>query len=115
MTLEHELMTIEKNFWTGGPEAYHQFADNQCLIAFADMAGVVSNGDIARTARKGRWSDIEMKKKGLAELSDTAAVLTYEARTRREDGKPYRAIVSSGYVKRPTGWKLAFHQQTPLG
>ena len=32
----------------------------------------------------------------------------------RKDDQPWRTLVSSGYVKRPDGWKLAFHQQTPL-
>jgi hypothetical protein len=26
----------------------------------------------------------------------------------------YRALVSSGYARRDDGWKMVFHQQTPL-
>ena len=109
-----ELLAIEKHFWTGGPEAYRRHADERCLIAFAEMAGVMSNEDIAKSAEKGRWKDISIEQKGLAPLSDTAAVITYECTAKRKDGQPYRALVSSGYVKRAGGWKLAFHQQTPL-
>lgn len=114
MSLEHDLMTIERNFWTGGPEAYQQFADETCLLAFGDMAGVKSKEEMAKSAEKGRWGELTMKKKGIAQLSDDSAVITYEATTTRKDGKLYHALVSSAYVKRPTGWKLAFHQQTPL-
>ena len=112
--LAEELLAIEKHFWTGGPEVYRRHADERCLIAFAEMAGVMSNGDIAKSAEKGRWKDISIEQKGLARLSDTAAVITYECAAKRKDGQPYRALVSSGYVKRADGWKLAFHQQTPL-
>ena len=112
--LSEQLLAIEKHFWTGGPEAYRQHADDRCLIAFAEMAGVMSNEDIAKSAEKYRWRDISIEQKGLARLSDTAAVITYECSAKRKDGQPYRALVSSGYVNRGDGWKLAFHQQTPL-
>jgi hypothetical protein len=112
--LSQELLAIEKHFWTGDPEVYRRHADERCLIAFAEMAGVMSNEDIAKSAEKGRWKDVSFDQKGLARLSDTAAVITYECTAKRKDGQPYRALVSSGYVKRAGGWKLAFHQQTPL-
>jgi hypothetical protein len=112
--LSEQLLAIEKHFWTGGAEAYRRHADERCLIAFAEMAGVMSNEDIAKSAEKGRWKDVEMEQKGLVQLSDTAAVITYDCSAKRKDGQPYRALVSSGYVKRAEGWKLAFHQQTPL-
>jgi hypothetical protein len=114
MSLENDLLAIEDNFWTGGPEAYQRYADEKCLVAFSEMAGVMSKNDIARSAEKGRWQGVSLKRKGLAQLSDTSAVITYECNATRKDGQPYHALVSSGYVKRADGWKLAFHQQTPL-
>jgi hypothetical protein len=112
--LSEQLLAIENHFWTGGPEAYRQHADDQCLIAFAEMAGVMSNQDIAKSAEEGRWKDVSMERKGIVRLSDAAAVITYECSAKRKEGQPYRALVSSGYVKRADGWKLAFHQQTAL-
>jgi hypothetical protein len=112
--LSEELFAIEKQLWTGSPEAYRRHADERCLVAFAEMAGVMSNEEIARSAEKGRWKDVAIEPKGLAQLSDTATVITYECTAKRKDGQPYRALVSSGYAKRVDGWKLAFHQQTPL-
>jgi hypothetical protein len=114
MSLENELFEIEDNFWRGGPEAYHRHADQQCLVAFSEMAGVMSNDAIAKSAEKGRWHDISVRRKGIAELSDKSAVITYECSAKRKDGQPYHALVSSGYAKREDGWKLAFHQQTPI-
>jgi len=57
---------------------------------------------------------IRLQPRGMALLSETAAVITYECTARRKDGERYRALVSSGYSKLPEGWKLAFHQQTGL-
>jgi len=114
MSLESDLLRIEDHFWTGGPEAYRRYADERCLVAFSEMAGVTSRDDIAKSAEKGRWRDVSLISKGMTQLSDTSAVVTYECNAKRKDGQPYRALVSSGYVRRPEGWKLAFHQQTPL-
>lgn len=114
MSLEDDLFAIEDNFWHGGPEVYQRHADRQCLVAFSGLAGMMSNEDIARSAEKGRWRDVSVKRKGLAQLSDKSAVITYECSAKRKDGQPYHAYVSSGYAKRPDGWKLAFHQQTPV-
>ena len=114
MSLENDLLAIEDHFWTGGPEAYQRYADAECLVAFSELAGVMSNRDIAKSAEKGRWKDVSLVSKGMARLSDTSAIVTYECSAKGKDGKPYHALVSSGYVKRSGGWKLAFHQQTPL-
>lgn len=114
MSLQDDLLKIERSFWTGGPEAYEKNADAQCLVVFTEMARVMRRDDIARTAEKGRWKDVEITPKGLAELSDDSAVVTYECAARRKDDKPYHALVSSAYVRRGEAWKLAFHQQTPL-
>jgi hypothetical protein len=74
----------------------------------------MSRDDIAKSAEKGRWSDLSPTPKGLVRLSDTSVVLSYECAATRKDGHRYRAVVSSGYIKRPDGWKLAFHQQTTM-
>jgi len=114
VSVEKDLYAIEETFWTGGPEAYQRHSDKRCLVVFAEMAGVMTNVDIAKSAEKGRWQDVSMTPKGIAKLSDRSAVISYECKANRKDGDAYRALVSSGYVKRSNGWKLAFHQQTPL-
>jgi hypothetical protein len=114
MALQEELLRIEKNFWTGGPEAYRDHCNKTCLVVFSDTAGVMKREDIAKTAEIGRWEDVSFKPKGIEELSDTSAVVCYDCTARMKDGKPYHAVVSSGYVKTADGWKLTFHQQTPL-
>ena len=110
MTLERELLKIDLGFWSGGPEAYRHHADDKVLVVFKELAGIMSRDDIAKSAEKGRWPDLSPTPKGLVRLSDTSAVLSYQCAATRKDGQPYHAIVSSGYIKRPDGWKLAFHR-----
>ncbi len=96
MSLEQDLLAIEDNFWTGGPEAYRRHADKNCLVAFTEFAGMMSNEDIAKSAANG--NEVSLKPNGIARLSDTSAVITYEC-----NGQPYHALVSSGYAKRSDG------------
>lgn len=115
MALRDELLALEKGFWTGSAEFYRDNLDDHCLTAFAEMAGVFDKDDIARTVGESqRWRDVDLAPKGLVEPAEDFVVLTYQASATRGDGQRYQALVSSGYVKRNGGWKMAFHQQTPL-
>ena len=114
MSLEEDLLAIETELWTGGPQAYRRHTDEECLVVFAEMAKTMSREDVAKTAEKGRWKDVKMTEKGLSKLSDDSVVICYECTATRKDGQSHRALVSSGYAHRPDGWKLAFHQQTKI-
>jgi hypothetical protein len=116
MSTQKDLLALEKKFWTGNSKFYRENVDDSCLVAFgADMAGVMSNKDVAATAKDGnRWKDLDIKLKGLIEPADDVAILSYEANATRSNGEPYSALVSTGYAKRDDGWKMMFHQQTPL-
>jgi hypothetical protein len=103
MSLEEDLLAIETELWTGGPEAFRKHTDAECLVAFAETAGTMSRDEVAKTAEK-----------GLSKLSDSSVVISYECTATRKDGQPDHAFVSSGYAHRAGGWKLAFHQQTKL-
>ncbi|MBL8549548.1 MAG: DUF4440 domain-containing protein [Hyphomonadaceae bacterium] len=114
MPLAEDLMRLERLFWTDGQDAYLQHADPECLVVFAEMAQVLKREDIAKTAEAGRWRDVLMQRKGLVTPTGDCAVLSYEVKAKRADGKDHRAHVSSLYVRRDEGWKLAFHQQTAI-
>jgi hypothetical protein len=116
MTLQDELLDIERGFWTGDAEFYRRHADERCLTAFPGMAAVMSSEEIAGTVGDGpRWDEPDLDVKGLVTPTGDVAILSYETTATRGDGDPYHALVSSAYVRRDDGWKLAFHQQTPLG
>jgi hypothetical protein len=114
MALEQDLLKLEKGFWTEDADYYREHVDEECLLAFADFAGVRGNEEIASMRGDSNWTNINLDEKGLAHLSNEAVVLTYEVSADRKSGEPYKALVSTGYVKRDGEWKMAFHQQTPL-
>jgi hypothetical protein len=114
MSLQKQLWALEYQFWTGGPAFYLENVDGECLVAFSEMAGVMSKDEVASTIKDGRrWRDVSMEEKGFLKINDGVAMLTYRASATRADGEDYQALVSSGYVNRNDNWKLAFHQQTP--
>ena len=49
-----------------------------------------------------------------ARRAGVVPLLTWERRAQLKGKGAYHAYVSSGYVKRRGGWKLALHQQTRL-
>jgi hypothetical protein len=112
MSTEHDLFLMEERFWTGGSEVYEQHCDSRCLVVFAAMAAVMSREDIARIAERGRWTDVNIRPLGFLEISDTAAEIAYDCTARRRDGRHYHARVTSTYVRRADGWKLAGHHQS---
>lgn len=120
MGTQDELLEIERGFWTGDAAYYRRYVDDRCLTVFTEMAGVMSAEEIAGTVEEGRrWAEPELTVRGLVTPVDGVAVVTYEARTAKpgKDGSPgraYHALVSSGYVRRDAGWKMMFHQQTPM-
>lgn len=114
MTLEDELLTIERALWTGGPDAYRQHVAEECLVVFPEMTGVFDRDSLADTVSAGpRWEEPGLDVEGLARPTEGVALLTYRAEAER-DGERHLALVSSGFVRRSSGWKLYFHQQTPL-
>lgn len=116
MTTVEELLPIEKSLWTGGPAAYREHVDDTCLLAFTKMAGVSSRDEIMATVADGsRWRELEIDVQGLVQPAADVAMFTYRASAIRGEDERYRALVGSGYVRREDGWKLMYHQQTPLG
>lgn len=118
MPLGGELYRIEEGFWLKGKEHFLRHIDEKCLLAFpqaGEMHGVRSRAEVAATASAAnRWRDLVMKNRHLLESSDDFAIISYRAEVTRADGEPYSAMVSSAYVRRPDGWKLVFHQHSPV-
>jgi hypothetical protein len=114
MNLQSDLLAMEKKLWSGGKAAYERTLDDDCLIAFTEMAGVSSRDSIAEQADANRWQGLDIEVEGFLQPTEDVALLTYHASAVRGKGEPYEARVSSGYVRRGGDWKMMFHQQTPL-
>ena len=117
--LQDELFGIEEGFWLQGRDQFLVHLDEQCLLAFpqaAEMHGAKSRDEVAATAstQPGRWRDLKITDRHMLRPTDDVAIISYRADVKRFDGQPYPAMVSSAYVRREDGWKLAFHQHSPM-
>ncbi|OHB31730.1 MAG: hypothetical protein A2790_02630 [Phenylobacterium sp. RIFCSPHIGHO2_01_FULL_69_31] len=118
MSVKDDLFQVEQGFWLAGKDHFRQHVDESCLLAFpqaGEMHGIFSNQQVAETVTSPtRWRDLTMSNRLLLEVTDDVAVISYRADVTRADGEPYSALISSGYVRRDGGWKLAFHQHSPV-
>ncbi|MCC7272929.1 MAG: hypothetical protein IT561_09685 [Alphaproteobacteria bacterium] len=115
-TTGERLLELERRLWAGDAEYFGQHLDDACLVALPRLSGVRRREEIVAgmQARRLRWLQLDLTLRGCIEPAPGVALLTYRAAAVRPDGKPYAALVSSGYVDRGGTWKLVFHQQSPL-
>jgi hypothetical protein len=115
---EHQLFAIEEGFWLKGEEHFLAHVDERCLLVFpqmGEMHGVHPREVVAATAKyPTRWSDVTMSDRQLVRPGEDVAVISYRVDATQADGKPYAALIGSAYAKRDDGWKLAFHQHSPM-
>lgn len=115
MNVQAHLLELDRKLWSGGADVYREILDDDCLVAFTKMAGVSDRESVAGTVESsGRWRNLALDVEGMLRPTDDVAILTYRAAATRGNHEHYRALVSSGYVRRNGEWKLMFHQQTPL-
>jgi hypothetical protein len=116
MTDREDLLRLEYGFWQaaghGGFYREHFSDDGVCVFGF----GVLDKeSTIAAIEQAEPWEEVELGDVRLIPLGADARALAYSARARRAAGDWYEARISSVYVRRPQGWVLALHQQTPSG
>jgi hypothetical protein len=118
MGFEDELFAIETGFWLSGEAHFLAHLDEACLLAFPQMGqmhGVFPRAHVAATATPAnRWRDLQITERHLLRPADHVAIISYRADVARADGEPYSALISSAYVRRDDGWKLTFHQHSPV-
>jgi PAS domain-containing protein len=118
MPLELDLFRIEEGFWLAGREHFLANLDERCILAFpqaAEMHGVRSREEVAATATTAnRWRELQVTNRQHLQATQDVSIISYRADVKRADGQPYSALISSAYVRRPDGWKLAFHQHSPV-
>ena len=113
------LLEIEKQLWKNDANLYDKHTTANALFAFPET-GVITKAlaidaikDENATGR--RWAEAKFEKLQLISLSETSALITYTTIARWENEEEvYSALCSSVYVQEAGGWKLAFHQQSPL-
>jgi hypothetical protein len=117
--LSEHLVSIEKKLWTNDAVFYHNNLTEDCLLIFPETGAI--NRDIAVDAirkenEEGRkWAEVDFSNIRKLRLADDVALLTYRVAARWEhQTTATTALASSLYIKLDGGWKLTFHQQTPI-
>jgi hypothetical protein len=110
-----EIIDREKEFWSGSVEYYDRWLARGALMVFPEPAGILRREEILAGIRSShRWAWIEMSDISVAR-DNAAVVVAYRARARKPEAvADYIALVGSVYVRDVEGWKLAFHQHTPV-
>ena len=119
MTLEEELLHIERQLWTNNAELYREHLVEDAMLVFAETGPI--GRDVAvkairqENAEGRRWVKADLHDIAVRTLAEDAALLSYRAEARWKGADAdILAYASSVYVRRGGQWKLAFHQQTPI-
>jgi hypothetical protein len=114
-----ELIALERQGWealsSGGEVAqafYDGILDADVLMLFPGGMVLDDRATIVGSMAGPPWSRHELEDVRVLALTPDAGVVAYSVVAER-DGSEYSALISSTYVRRDDGWKLAFHQQTP--
>ena len=116
--MAHErLWNLERAFWTGGAEVYRSELAVDTVMVFPPPAGVMRRqATIESIEAAPRWREVAFDDGQVVAPAPDVTVLVYDATASRDgDSSPYRARCSSTWVRAAGEWKLAAHQQTPLG
>jgi hypothetical protein len=117
MNLEETLIEAERDGWSAltTPEAgayYREHLAGGALMAFP--FGVLDRDQAIEAMESAPpWAEFEMRDPRVVALTEDSGVIVYSVVAHRSGEPPYAAVISSTYVRRDGGWRLAFHQQTP--
>jgi hypothetical protein len=116
------LAELEQRGWralsTDGATAaafYDEVLDDDVVMLLPAPGGLVltDRAEIVRSMSGAPWTWFRLEQVEVRRVSGDTGLVTYGAVAQREGSPEYSALVSSLYVRRPHGWRLAFHQQTP--
>ncbi len=119
MAHDDELITLERQGWEAlsstGEAArafYERVLDDTVLMLLPGGMVLDDRAAIVESMSGQPWSGYTLDDLRATRPAPETGLVTYGVAAER-DGQVYRALMSSLYVRRPDGWKLAFHQQTP--
>ncbi len=112
MNLKQDLFDLEHELGTGDGDTYRRLLTDDAVVNVAGQTMTKRETAEAMDASPG-WDAVAFDDKRCVRLNEDAALLAYRFRGRRGDFE-YAALIGSVYVRAPDGWRMAFHQQTPL-
>jgi hypothetical protein len=113
MSLAQTLFALERELAHGDGDTYQRLLTDGAVVVVPGMTMDKAQTVDAMNASPG-WDAVGFAEERVTELNAEAALLTYRFLGRRGDDLDYKALMGSVYVMSGQGWRLAFHQQTPL-
>ncbi|MBC7291297.1 MAG: DUF4440 domain-containing protein [Actinotalea sp.] len=91
---------------------YRDVLDDDVVMLLPGGLELAGADAVLPTMAGAPWEGFALAGPTVRRPADGVALLTYRV-TARRDGTVYDALISSLYVRRPEGWRLALHQHTP--
>lgn len=117
---DDDLAALEYRGWqalsTSGAAAaafFTEVLDHEVLMLLPGGMVLSDRDDIVRSMSGQPWATYRLDGTRVLRPAADTGLVTYGVVARREGTPEYSALVSSLYVRREDGWKMAFHQQTP--
>ncbi len=114
-----EITDLERSGWealSSGADAaldfYGRVLDTSVTMLLPGGLVITERADALESMSGAPWSSFALADVGVTALTSDTALVTYSVTARRSDAE-YSALISSVYVRRDDGWRMAFHQQTP--
>ena len=118
--MNREVIRLEEEGWqalssspAAATEFYDGVLDERVVMLLPGNTLLKDRAQILQSMAGQPWQAYELKQLALHEPADDIAVVVYSATAHRQGSQKYSALVSSTYVRRPDGWKLTMHTQTP--
>ena len=118
-TAMDELIELERAGWASlcdgtGDVFYGQTMASEAVMVLADGSVMTRDEVVAALGQAPPWASYEIDDVRVVPIGERSVALVYVGTGHRDgDGPPFVAVMSSVYVKRDDGWKLALYQQTP--
>lgn len=117
--MDAELIDLEDHGWqalrAGGGSAiafYDSVLDTRVTMLLPGGLTITSRAAALKAMSGTPWDAYDIADWSVQAVTDDVGLVTYSVSARRGE-VAYGALVSSLYARRPGGWRLTFHQQTP--
>jgi hypothetical protein len=114
-----QLLKLEESGWQSlcdgsGSDFYADLMTEEALMILADGV-TMTRDEVAEALRYAPpWASFSIEDPQLVSVADDVAILVYVGTGFRDQGASFKALMSSVYLRRAAGWRLALYQQTPV-
>ena len=119
MSVQDELIEIERQLWKNDPVLYRENYTDDALITFSET-GVIDVDFAVEAIRQenaeGRhWAEVALEDVRILRVTDDVTLLMYKAVARwAHEAAPITSLATTVYVRRNRRWKAAHHQQSAV-